>query len=231
TWQYNDDLSEQTTRIDINQRVNDAGGFLNMLGNEGVFRGGSGSLVGNLSWDGPPSQFDYQTLTGSLELESKKGQFLKADPGVAKLLGVLSLQGITRRLSLDFNDLFAKGFAYDELNASVTLKDGVATTPNFKMIGPSATVLMDGSLNLAQETQNLNVVVLPDLNATGGSLIYSVVAANPAVGIASLIADFLLKDPIAKVFSLQYKVTGPWTEPDIKRLSRGTSDILEQALP
>lgn len=220
TWQYNDDLTKQRTEIVVDQRVSDAGGLLARFGNRGVFKGGKGTLKGTVSWAGPPSRIDYKSLSGQLDLTSQKGQFLKADPGVAKLLGVLSLQGVTRRLSLDFNDLFSQGFAYDDLSASFTLKDGNATTPNFKMVGPSATVLMDGQLNLAKETQNLNVVVLPDLNPTGGSLIYSVVAANPAVGIASLIADFLLKDPLAKVFSLQYKVTGAWSEPNIRKLDR-----------
>lgn len=220
TWQYNDDLTNQKTEIILDQRVSNAGGLLERLGNQGVFRAGKGTLKGKVAWAGPPSRIDYKSLSGQLDLTSQKGQFLKADPGVAKLLGVLSLQGVTRRLSLDFNDLFSQGFAYDDLTASFELNDGIATTPNFKMVGPSATVLMDGQLNLAQETQNLNVVVLPDLNPTGGSLIYSVVAANPAVGIASLIADFLLKDPLAKVFSLQYKVTGAWNEPNIRKLER-----------
>lgn len=231
-WRYSDDLKEQLTRITLDQQVSNAGGLLERLGNRGVFRGGNGSLKGQVSWSGPPSRIDYKSLSGELDLKSQKGQFLKADPGVAKLLGVLSLQGITRRLSLDFNDLFSQGFAYDDLVASFDLKNGKASTPNFKMIGPSATVLMDGQLDLAEETQNLNVVVLPDLNATGGSLIYSVVAANPAVGIASLIADFLLKDPLSKVFSLQYKVTGAWSEPNIRRLERVTPNIdQEQAVP
>ena len=98
---------------------------------------------------------------------------------------------------------------------------GVASTQSFKMTGPSATVLMDGTLDLESETQNLNVVVLPDLNPAGGSLIYSVIAANPAVGIASLIADFVLKEPLAKIFSFQYQVTGPWAAPVIKRVRKG----------
>jgi len=63
-------------------------------------------------------------------------------------------------------------------------------------------------------------VVLPDLNPAGGSLIYSVIAANPAVGIASLIADFVLKDPLAKIFSFQYQVSGPWAAPVIERVRR-----------
>ena len=160
---------------------------------------------------------------------SKKGQFLKAEPGEAKLLGVLSLQSIPRRFALDFKDLFSKGFSYDNMEANVTLQNGVATTRDFKMLGPSATVFMEGNLNLEAETQNLDVVVLPELNTTGGSLIYSVIAANPAIGLASLLADFVLKDPLAKIFSFQYKVSGPWEEPVIERI-RSTNTSPAQAV-
>jgi uncharacterized protein YhdP len=48
-----------------------------------------------------------------------------------------------------------------------------------------------------------------------------VIAANPAVGIASLIADFVLKDPLSKIFSFQYQVTGPWVAPVIERVRKG----------
>ncbi|GLR26127.1 YhdP family protein [Limnobacter litoralis] len=228
-WQYGQKLSSQSTDLQIDQTVKDAGGLLTRLGMAGVFKGGEGTLKGRLKWDDAPTAIDYGSLSGQFKLVSKNGQFLKADPGVAKLLGVLSLQSIPRRFALDFKDIFSKGFAYDSIDADVTLKRGVATTRNFKMQGPSATVLMQGDLNLKEETQNLNVVVLPDLNPTGGSLLYSLIAANPAVGLASIIADFVFKDPLAKVFSFQYKVTGAWDAPNIERVKGQQSP--EQATP
>lgn len=219
-WQYGNNLKNQRTDIELNQTVKNAGGLLTRLGMADVFRGGEGTLVGRLRWNDAPTNIDYGSLSGQFKLKSSKGQFLKADPGVAKLLGVLSLQSIPRRFALDFKDVFSEGFAYDTMDADVVLKEGIATTRNFKMTGPSATVLMDGNIDLESETQNLNVVVLPDLNPAGGSLIYSVIAANPAVGIASLIADFVLKDPLAKIFSFQYQVSGPWAAPVIERVRR-----------
>ncbi|NJM33075.1 MAG: hypothetical protein HC848_09810 [Limnobacter sp.] len=225
-WRYGAGLQQQQTDIAFTLQMADVGGFLQRFGMQDVFKGGQAKASGKLNWDGAPTAMHYPSLSGNVAVSSTKGRFLKADPGVAKLLGVLSLQGVARRLTLDFNDLFLEGFAYDKLDADVTLKLGVASTPNFKMVGPSASVAMDGTLDIAAETQNLNVVVLPDLNATGGSLIYSVVAANPAVGIASLLADYILKDPLSKIFSLQYKVTGPWDNPKIERIQR---QVQEQA--
>lgn len=221
-WQYGANFRNQRTDINVNQTVKNAGGLLSRLGMPGVFRGGEGSLIGRLRWNDAPTSIDYGSLTGQFKLTSKNGQFLKADPGVAKLLGVLSLQSLPRRFTLDFKDVFSEGFAYDTMEADVTLKEGIANTQNFKMTGPSATVLMDGNIDLESETQELNLVVLPDLNPAGGSLIYSVIAANPAVGIASLIADFLFKDPLAKIFSFEYQVSGPWVAPVIERVRKNS---------
>ena len=54
------------------------------------------------------------------------GQFLKAEPGAARLLGVLSLQSLPRRLALDFRDLFEEGFAFDSVTGDVAIAQGVA---------------------------------------------------------------------------------------------------------
>lgn len=225
TWRYTPGLMHQTTDIELNQVIRNTGGFLNRVGMHDVFRAGESVLVGQVHWNDAPMNIDYASLGGQLKVHSKKGQFLKADPGVAKLLGVLSLQGVARRLTLDFKDLFSQGLAYDTIEADVVLNKGVATTPNFKMTAPSVTVLMDGSLDIQAETQSLNVLVLPDLSPAGGSLVYSLVAANPAVGLVSLIADFILKDPISKVFSIQYQVTGPWASPILERISKPVSGM------
>lgn len=230
-WRYTPGLTQQTTDLELNQVIHNTGGFLNRLGMRDVFRGGESVLTGKIHWNEAPMNMDYATLGGQLKIHSKKGQFLKADPGAAKLLGVLSLQGVARRFTLDFKDLFSQGLAYDQIDADVLLDKGVANTPNFKMTAPSVTVLMDGSLDIKAETQNLNVLVLPDLSPTGGSLVYSLVAANPAVGLVSLIADFILKDPISKVFSIQYKVTGPWASPVLERINKPTSQVPAESGP
>ena len=51
---------------------------------------------------------------GTFRLQAGAGQFTKMDPGVGKLLGVLSLQALPRRITLDFRDVFSEGFAFDE---------------------------------------------------------------------------------------------------------------------
>ena len=79
------------------------------------------------TWTGSPLSLDYPSLTGQLKVAIDAGQFLKADPGAARLLGVLSLQSLPRRLTLDFRDLFDEGFAFDNVTGDVLIGAGVAT--------------------------------------------------------------------------------------------------------
>jgi len=197
--------------------ITDAGQLLDRLGFERTMRSGKGKIEGDLSWRGDPSQFDFPTLSGNLSLKLGSGQFLKADPGVAKLLGVMSLQSLPRRLTLDFRDIFSEGFAFDGIASTATITRGTLKTDSFKMRGPNAVVLMDGTVDLANETQNLTVVVIPELNAAGASVVYGL-AVNPVVGLGAFLAQFFLKNPVAAVLTQDYQVTGPWKDPVIKKL-------------
>ncbi len=196
--------------------IADAGGLLARLGKPGLLRGGAGVMQGTVAWLGSPLSPDYASLSGQFKLDLGKGQFLKADPGLAKLLGVLSLQSLPRRLLFNFSDLFESGFAFDHAGADVELYDGVATTHNFSMRGPAATVFIDGSADLAAETQDLYVVVVPEINAGSASLAYALI--NPAVGLGTFVAQLIARKPLMKAFTYGYRVTGTWAKPDVHAL-------------
>ncbi len=209
--------NESQSFLTYEMDITDAGQLLDRLGFERTLRGGKGKIEGDLNWRGDPSQFDFPTLSGNLSLKLGSGQFLKADPGVAKLLGVMSLQSLPRRLTLDFRDIFSEGFAFDGIASTATIARGTLKTDSFKMRGPNAVVLMDGTVDLANETQSLTVVVIPELNAAGASVVYGL-AVNPVVGLGAFLAQFFLKNPVAAVLTQDYQVTGPWKDPVIKKL-------------
>ncbi len=125
--------------------LSDSGALLERLGMGRVIRGGKGSLTGEVSWPGSPLSPDYAKMTGNVAVAIDSGQFLKAGPGAARLLGVLSLQSLPRRLLFDFRDLFAEGFAFDNVVGDVRIGDGQAATNNLRMRGAAAVVLMEGS--------------------------------------------------------------------------------------
>lgn len=198
--------------------IADAGDLLKRLGMEGVVRRGKGSLQGQIGWVGSPLALDYPTLNGQFNLSVESGQFLKADPGIAKLLGVLSLQSLPRRLILDFRDVFSEGFAFDFVRGDIAINQGLASTNNVQMKGVNAAVLMEGSADIALETQDLKVVVVPEVNAGTASLIAT--AINPAIGIGTFLAQLFLRRPLIEGSTQEFHVDGSWSDPKVTRVDR-----------
>jgi uncharacterized protein YhdP len=133
------------------------------------------------------------------------------------LLGILSLQALPRRASLDFQDVFSKGFTFDRIGANLSIANGVAHTEDFMMEGSAARVGMRGQVDLAAETQNLVVRVTPSLSesiAVAGAIV------NPAVGVAAYLAQKALKDPFNQIASFEYSVTGTWADPVVARINK-----------
>ncbi|HXF44803.1 MAG TPA: AsmA-like C-terminal region-containing protein, partial [Burkholderiaceae bacterium] len=225
-WAREPGATARTMALDLALEFGDAGKLLTRLGIADAVRGGEGTLSGRVSWRGAPLAIDYPTLAGHLKLAANNGQFLKADAGAGRLLGVLSLQALPRRLTLDFRDVFSEGFAFDAITASADIAGGVLTTRDFKMRGANATVLMEGSTDLRAETQNLHVLVLPEVNVTSASLVYALLA-NPAIGLGTFLAQLLLREPLAKAFSFEYDITGSWQDPQVKRRERPPTDTGE----
>src|SRR3990172_6370875 len=103
------------SQVNLLLEISDAGKILARSGYPNTVKGGSGKLAANLSWAGTPDEFNYATLDGTLKLDTSKGQFLKMDPGIGKLLGILSLQALPKRITLDFVDVFSEGFQFDNI--------------------------------------------------------------------------------------------------------------------
>jgi uncharacterized protein (TIGR02099 family) len=204
------------TAMNFQLDINDAGALLQRLGMAGVVRSGKGRMEGQVSWMGSPLSLDYPTLSGAFNLNVETGQFLKAEPGIARLLGVLSLQALPRRLSLDFRDVFTEGFAFDFVRGDVQIDQGVARTNNLQMKGVNAAVLLDGQSDIQKETQDVRVVVVPELNAVTFSLIATWI--NPAVGLTTFLAQSLLRGQTTAAVTQQFRVTGTWSEPQVTKV-------------
>jgi uncharacterized protein (TIGR02099 family) len=206
------------TTMDFKLDIADAGGLLGRFGMKDVVRAGRGRLEGQVHWSGSPFALDYPSLGGQLKIDVESGQFLKADPGIAKLLGVLSLQALPRRLTLDFRDVFSQGFSFDFVRGDARIDQGVASTNNLQMKGVNAAVLMDGSADIARETQSLRVVVVPEINAGTAALVAT--AINPAIGLGTFLAQMVLSRPLIAAATQEFQIDGTWTDPKIIKIPR-----------
>lgn len=204
------------TQLDWKLDIADAGKLLERLGQGQVLRGGKGQLAGQIGWDGSPLAPHYASMAGALNMQLDTGTFLKAEPGVGRLLGVLSLQSLPRRLLLDFRDVFAEGFTFDGVTGDVKIAAGVARSDNIRIRGLQATVLVDGSTDLAAETQKLRVVIVPEVSAGGASLAYA--AINPAIALGAFLAQLILSRPVAAANTREFLITGTWNDPKVEKV-------------
>ncbi len=207
--------------------VSDIGKYLERLGYPKTVQGGRATLRGRLSWAGSPQSIDFATLSGDLQLEAREGQFLRAEPGAARLIGILSAP-----LALDFREMVRRGFAFDRVSCGLGITNGNMTTKDFRMSGPSAKVEMSGQVDLVNETQDLKARVEPSIGESS-SLVVAVVI-NPVWGLGALLLQKILKNPLGQALSFDYHVTGTWTEPKVDRLKadvRSANVRTEPALP
>jgi len=211
-------VERRRTVLNFKLDITDAGQFLTRLGMKDVVRRGKGKMEGQVAWIGSPITVDYASMSGNFGINVESGQFLKQDPGLAKLLGVLSLQSLPRRLVLDFRDVFSEGFAFDFFRGDVVIEQGIARTNNLQMKGVNAAVLMDGRADIAKETQDIRVVVVPEVNAGTASLIAT--AINPAVGLGTFLAQMFLRKPLIEAATQEFHVDGSWADPRIAKVDR-----------
>jgi uncharacterized protein YhdP len=209
--------TQPDTRVEFKLGAKSIEKLLARIGYPDAVRRGNANLSGDLSWKGSPFTVDYPTLGGSLKLDATGGQFNKLEPGVGRLLGVLSLQSLPRRITLDFRDVFSEGFAFDNIGGHFAVARGVMDTKDLQIQGPSAKVFMSGTVNLGTETQNLKVRVQP---AVGESLAVGAMIANPIAGAVVWAAQKILRDPLDQAFAFEYAVTGSWADPKVEKLGQ-----------
>jgi uncharacterized protein (TIGR02099 family) len=198
------------TNFKFTLKADNVGKTLKRFGQPDMVKDGTAEIAGQLRWPGSPHEFETNGLDGNFKLEATKGQILKAQPGVGRLLGLLSLQSLPRRLSLDFRDLFSEGFAFDKISATAKIDNGIMRSNDFFMTGPAAEAKIKGETNLQKETQNLRIKVIPHIS---DSLSLAALAGGPIAGAAAFVAQKILKDPFNKIIQSEYIVTGTWDNP------------------
>lgn len=210
------------SRFDIEARAGELGRLLSTFGYAGTaIAGGATRIAISASWAGSPAEFTLQGLDGTLDLKVAEGRMLDLDPGQGRLFGLISLQTLPRRLSLDFSDIFESGFAFDRIEGRFRLDEGNAYTSALVMDGPSARVEVSGRTGLQAQDYDQRVTVTPKVsNALPvASVFFGPIGA--AVGGALLIGQEMFKGlprQFDRLLGREYAVKGPWSDPQVSRL-------------
>jgi uncharacterized protein YhdP len=91
------------------------------------------------------------------------------------------------------------------------------------MRGVQAVVAMEGTADLVRETQDLHVVIVPEVNAGAASLAYA--AINPAVALGTFVAQLMFREPLRAAGTREFHITGPLAEPKVERVARAASGV------
>lgn len=218
--------AEDHSRFNITLHADEIDSMLQTFGYEvAAIRKGETDLSIDAGWNGAPADFSLARLNGTLNMRIKKGQLLEVNPKAGRLFGLLSLQTLPRRLSLDFSDLFGKGLAFDQIEGSFEIANGNAYTNDLQLQGPSAEVVVTGRTGLAAQDYDQVVTVTPQVANT--LPVATALFGGPVgmgIGAVLYLAGEMFKslhEGIDKLLRYQYTITGSWNEPVIEKFDSG----------
>lgn len=209
---------DKTTNLSIfytNANTKNAGLLLKKLGLSSSIAKGEGDVKVNVNWSGEILDFSPEILTGRADFNFKNGSILGVEPGIGKVLGLLSLDSIKRRLRLDFSDVFGKGLAFDKLEGGIQLTPNKAVIEEVVIEGPTANIELFGKSVISDKTLNLKMYVTPKIT-TGLPVAAAIAAGNPAVGAVFWLFDKAVSSKYSESVQYQYDISGTWNTPSIK---------------
>ncbi|MDR2872337.1 MAG: TIGR02099 family protein, partial [Xanthomonadaceae bacterium] len=217
--------SGAVARTHLNARIDSKnfGALMDKFSYAGMMRGGEGYAVFDASWPGGPDAFRLDALQGSFRIDVRNGQLLEVEPGAGRVLGLLSVAQLPRRLMLDFRDFFSKGFGFNHIHGGVRFIDGTAQSDGITIEGPAADIDIRGAANLHTEQFDQTVDVRPK---SGNLLpVVGAVAGGP-IGVAmGVVANAALSRPMGGIGFKTYRITGPWTDPQVDVISREPNPV------
>ena len=205
-WTEHDSVNRSAFKLEVHS--DNLGNLIESFGYSGeTTTGGATSILINADWPGSPADFALAKLGGVLHFRASRGTLLELNPGATgRVFGLLMLPALPRRLSLDFSDIFSRGFSYDSIEGSFNIDDGHAYTNNLVLDSASARINVAGRTGLVDETYDQVITVTPKLSST---------LPFAPVWLAEKL-NLLNENSIDKVFAYRYSVTGTWDNPSVE---------------
>ncbi len=188
----------------------------------------SATLGGNLSWPGSPANLNFLNSEGMLDFRATEGRFFDQDAGRAglRMVSLLNVSALIKRINLDFSDVLEEGISFSELSGQLQVEDKELTfTENLVIKSTSSTYEIGGAVDLSTRTlDNEMIVTLPVSESLPWYAAY-VALAQPIVGIGVAIGERIFRDPIQRMSSAKFSVTGSINEPQVRFLTLWDKDI------
>ncbi len=220
TWHKDPDKNISISVFNFDMYAADIGAMLNEYGYpDSSIEEGELSVALEANWDGTPMDFSLSKLDGVMQVDIGRGKLLDMSSTTSRLFGLLSLHTLPRRLSLDFSDIFGKGFAFNSINGSFNLEHGNAYTDGLIMQGVSAEIAISGRTGLSTKDYDQSAVVTLKISDTlplaGATLLGLGTGVGAGLFIAGKLFDVVPKQ-LNKLLSHRYTITGSWDNPVVE---------------
>ncbi len=221
-WRFSNSERFADTQINGVLDARDFGRFLERFNFDSGIVDSSADFDFAIGWTDTPMDFNFENLYGEIDWSLSDGYLTEVSDRGSRIFTLVSLESLVRKLSLDFRDVFAQGFFYDEISGTMNIEQGVASTQDTVVDGGAGEIEITGFTDLVAQELNYNVSFTPDVTGNLPALVYFMV--NPPTAIAAIAVNQVLTE--AKVFSnINYSVTGSFSEPVIEELGRTSADI------
>ena len=200
----------------------DVGQMLKEYGVESGIKDSGANVKFDINWPNAPMDFGFEQLNGNVEWSLSDGYLTELSDKGSRIFTLFSLNSLVRKLSLDFRDVFAKGFFYDDMGGTLSIVNGKAYTDDTEIDGGAGEIEITGFTDLNTGGLNYNVSFAPNVTGNLPFLVYFL--ATPPTALAALAIDQVLTS--AKVISnVNYRVTGTIKEPKFEEFERNSKDI------
>ncbi|MEM6710273.1 MAG: AsmA-like C-terminal region-containing protein, partial [Pseudomonadota bacterium] len=174
-----------------------------------------------VAWSGSPLNILLTELEGEAELTLRNGRFHEvegAGNNALRLLSLLNFNAITRRMNLDFSDVFGRGVSFETLTARAALDHGrLVLLKPMEVEGTGSRFVMSGSVDVNTGLIDSEMIVtLPLTRGLPWYAAYVALAANPLAGLGVLVGERVLRKPLEQFSSAKYEVTGTLSDPDVR---------------
>lgn len=172
----------------------------------------------DLDWPGRPDHFAMSQLGGSASIRLDDGVILEENSTAQlfRIFNLLNSDTLWRRLKFDFSDLYERGVAFDAISGKASISNGrVTLDPELQIVGPSGAFTLTGTTDMTQRQLDMQLVVVLPLTQNL-PLAALLMGAGAPIGGALFVLDKVLGDPLSKLASATYSVTGTWDDPEVE---------------
>ncbi len=210
------DKAKNRSFLNASIKSKNAEALVDFIGVRKGFKGNYAWLDAKLQWPGSYACLSKTRLVGDLDVEFKDGVIKDAEPGIARILGLLSFESLARRLKLNIQDVTDAGLAYDDIKGKATFNQGTLDLTELNLKAPAAKAQVSGAIDLVKSELDLSARITPAIGSTLPAIAAISGVATPLAGLAAYALMKLVPIVNEDLVTYRYEVTGTFKDPKIE---------------